>query len=232
MAERLYTDYPEVYDVIQAHWDYDRDLAFVRDALDRHGVDGRRLLELGCGTGEHTRRLVAAGFDVTAVDPYAGMLDVARSKCDADFRRAALPDLTVGGAYDAVVAIRGVVNHLAPDELAPALEAVESRLADGGVLVFDNSPLPPAGNQLALAVGTTDRGDVARLAQHVPTGDGRLDWRSLTFTPDGDWFANSRLLTPFDDDGIETALVDLGFDVETHGGYGPDDERTVFVAVA
>lgn len=232
MVERLYTDYPRVYDLIQAEWDYDRDIEFVRDALARHGVEGRYLLEIGCGTGEHTQRLVASGFDVTAVDPHDGMLDVARTKCDADFRQGAIPDLSVDGEYDAVLAVRGVVNHLSPDELAPAIETLASRLADGGLLVFDNSPLPTGGNCPGLAVGTTDRGDFARIAQHVPTDDGRLDWRSITFTPDGEWFVNSRQMTPFDDETIQSVLDRAGFDVETHAGYGPEDDRTVFVAVA
>ncbi|MFB6354848.1 MAG: class I SAM-dependent methyltransferase [Halobacteriales archaeon] len=232
MPERLYTEHPEVYDAIQADWDYDRDVAFVRDALTRHDVDGRRLLDIGCGTGEHTRRFLDAGFDVTAVDPYEGMRSAARSKGDADVRRGALPDLPVDGPYDAAVAIRGVINHLAPGELSPAIEAVRARLVDGGVLVFDNAPLPAEGNHPALAVGSTDRGDLARIAQHVPTGDGRLDWRSITFTPSGEWIANSRLMTPFGDGTVRAALREAGFDVATHDGYGPDDDRTVFVAAA
>jgi len=232
MPERLYTEHPELYDAIQSDWDYDRDVAFVAEALMRHGVSGDRLLEVGCGTGEHTRRFVTRGFDVTAVDPYEGMLSVARGKCDADFRRTALPDLAVEGEYDAVVAIRGVVNHLPPGELGPALEALASCLADGGVLVFDNSPLPPEGNQPALDVGTTERGDYARIAQYVPTDEGRLEWREVVFGPDGEWFVNTRAMTPFEDGTLAAGLAELGLDVETHDGYGPGDDRTVFVAVA
>lgn len=232
MPERLYTEHPELYDAIQSDWDYDRDVAFVVEALDRHGVVGDRLLEVGCGTGEHTRRFVARGFDVTAVDPYEGMLSVARAKCDADFRRAALPDLAGEDASDAVVAIRGVVNHLPPEDLAPALEALAGHLAEGGVLVFDNSPLPPAGNHPALDVGTTERGDYARIAQHVPTDEGRLEWHEVVFAPDGELFVSTRGMTPFEDGTLAAALAELGLDVETHDGYGPGDDRTVFVAVA
>jgi SAM-dependent methyltransferase len=232
MPERLYTDHPELYDAIQSDWDYDRDVAFVAEALERVGKEGDRLLEVGCGTGEHTRRFVARGFDVTAVDPYEGMLSVARKKCDADFRRTALPDLALEGEYDAVVAMRGVVNHLPPEELGPALEALAGCLADGGVLVFDNSPLPPAGNHPALDVGTTERGDYARIAQHVPTDEGRLEWREVVFAPDGEWFVNSREMTPFEDGTLAAALAERGLDAEAHEGYGPGDDRTVFVAVA
>lgn len=232
MTERLYTEHPAIYDAIQAGWDYDRDVAFVEAAHERAGVGGDRLLELGCGTGEHTRRLVDAGFDVTAVDKYEGMLEVARSKCPADFRRATLPEIPVEGPFDAAVAIRGVVNHLTPDELAPTVEAVASRLVDGGPFVFDNSPLPAEGNPPGIDVGPAEGGDYARIAQQVPTGDGRLDWQSVTFTPDGEFFVNSRPMTPFEDGRVRDVLVESGYSVEAHDGFGHDDERTVFVARA
>lgn len=230
MTERLYTDHPDLYDAIQSDWDYDRDVSFVVDALERRERRGDRLLEVGCGTGEHTRRFDAAGFDVVAVDKYDGMLSIAREKCDADFRREALPELTVDGRFDLIIALRGVINHLPPDELAPSLRALAERLADGGILVFDNSPLPADGNRPGLDVGSTDRGDYARIAQMQARDDGRLDWNEVVFAPDGTVFTNSRRMTPFDDETIQAALRDLNCSVVAHDGFGPDDERTVFVA--
>jgi len=227
MTERLYTEYPAVYDLIQSEWDYDRDVRFVADAVG--GLSGCRLLELGCGTGEHTRRFVEAGADVTAVDAHEGMLSVAREKCDADFRRAALPAAPDAGPFDAAVAIRGVLNHLPPADLEPSLRAVRERLVDGGRFVFDSSPLPPDGTAPGLDVGA-DR-EYVRVAQHVPDGD-RLDWRSVTFLADGEVFTTSRKMTPFTDETVAAALNTAGFDVETRAGYGPGDDRTVFVATA
>ena len=230
MAERLYEEHPELYDAIQSEWDYDRDVAFVEAHLERAGLAGTNVLEIGCGTGEHTRRLITAGFDVTAVDRSSGMLDVARGKCDADFRHTALPDLDVDDSYDAVVMIRGVVNHLPPEALPAAVEAIESRLVDDGILVFDNSPLPPNGNHPAIDVGTMDGDAYARIAQHVLMADGRLDWRSVTFTPEGSFFVDRCAMTPFTDEEIVAELERSGFSVELYDGFGAGDERTVFVA--
>jgi SAM-dependent methyltransferase len=230
MAEHLYTDHPALYDAIQSEWDYDRDVDFVRSQIDRRGVTGRDLLEVGCGTGEHTCRFERAGFDVTAVDPFEGMLDRARSKCGADFRRDSLPDLDVDGPYEVVVAIRGVINHLQPEELGPAIEALTGVVEADGVIVFDNSNLPPEGNDPGLDVGSTDEGRYVRVAHHEPTGDGTLEWRSVTFTEDGDPVVNTREMTPFADAVIRELLAAAGVTVETHDGFGPEDTRTVFVA--
>lgn len=232
MPERVYTEYPALYDAIQSEWDYDRDVAFVLEALSRYGNADNAVLEVGCGTGEHTRRLVDEGFSVTAIDKFEGMLDLAHVKCEADFRQMALPNLSVDDDSALIVGIRGVINHLSRDDFTAALEALSTRLADGGVLIFDNSPLPPDGNQPALDVGTMDRGDYARIAQHVKTEDDRLDWREIVFTPDGEFFVNSRKMTPFDDETIATELSRQGLSVETFDGYGPEDHRTVFVATA
>lgn len=237
MVEQLYSEYPELYDAIQSGWEYDRDISFVHERLGAHDQAGERLLEIGCGTGEHTRRFAEDGFDVTAVDPNEGMLSLAREKLaavegDVDLRHGSLPELDIDERFDVVVAIRGVINHLPPEQLAPALEAFDDHLADGGVLIFDNSPLPPEGNHPALDIGSTDDGQYARIVQMNPTDDERLSWDSVVFTPGGEFFVDSYELTPFDDLTIAAALSELGLSVEPTDGYGPDDHRTVFVAVA
>jgi SAM-dependent methyltransferase len=234
MPERLYTEYPDLYDAIQSEWDYDRDVAFVEAARERHDVDGDRILEIGCGTGEHTKRFADAGDDVTAIDPFEGMLSLAREKCegkgDVDFHETGLPDPALEGEFDVIVAIRGVVNHLPPEDLAPALESLADFLAEGGVLVFDNSPLPPEGNHPAIDMGEFAEGTYARIVQMNPTGDGRLRWDAVVFLSDGEFFIDSRMMTPFEDLTIAEELSQQGFRFETHEGFGPDDGRTVFVA--
>ncbi|PSQ12443.1 class I SAM-dependent methyltransferase, partial [Halobacteriales archaeon QS_7_69_60] len=210
--ERLYTEHPELYDAIQSEWDYDRDVEFVLERAADHGLEPRRLLEVGCGTGEHTRRFLTEGLAVTAVDRYRGTLEAARGKCDAGFLQGALPDLPVDGRFDLVVALRGVVNHLPPAVLDDALGALAARVADGGLMVLDNSPLPPDGNEPALDVGRTDGGRYVRVARMRPREDGRLAWDSVVFA-DGDAVVNSRPMTPFDDATVAKALRRRGLDV-------------------
>jgi ubiquinone/menaquinone biosynthesis C-methylase UbiE len=107
MTERLYTEHPRLYEAIQSHWPYDRDVDVVGAAAERAGLGPDRLLELGCGTGEHTRRFVDRGFEVTAGDKHEGMLEVAPSKYEADFPQQPLPQLAQEDEFTLAVAIRG-----------------------------------------------------------------------------------------------------------------------------
>lgn len=71
---------------------------------------GARVLELGCADGMITEALVVAGFDVTAMDFSAAMIEEARQRLrrsglDADFRVADVNDLEPGEHYDAVLGL-------------------------------------------------------------------------------------------------------------------------------
>ena len=102
-----------------------------------------RILLVGVGTGEEILRLAPdhPGWRITAVDPAAAMVDVARAKVDT----AALNDrveLRVGGVddvpaterFDAATLI--LVQHFLPDDGAKLamVRAIADRLEPGGLL--------------------------------------------------------------------------------------------------
>src|SRR5688572_31039681 len=73
-------------------------------ALDMLGdVRGRSVLELGCGSGALTRRLVRRGAVVTSVDGSSAMLATAMTRApEATFVRARLEALPALGVFDLV----------------------------------------------------------------------------------------------------------------------------------
>jgi 2-polyprenyl-6-hydroxyphenyl methylase/3-demethylubiquinone-9 3-methyltransferase len=94
-------------------------------------IDGRRILDLGCGKGRFARRLVEEGAEVVGIDVSAAML---RDSIGIRTARATARRLPFAAAtFDAVVAIE-VFEHL--PEIASALGEARRLLRPGGTLVI------------------------------------------------------------------------------------------------
>lgn len=236
MAERLYTAHPDVYDAMYREIkEYDTEAQFIIDQFQtKNQTDSTRAVILGCGTGEHAKRLVAEGFTVLGIDKNEAMVERARQKSDATFQVGTLPDVDVDESFDLVLVPFTVINHLGSDDLSPTLQTLNDLLTEGGVLILDNGRFPTPDNDSSapgLQVWPTEAGDIARLTQLQPRDETRIRWNSIVFVQaHGEFFIDTHDLTVFDDDEIESRLHDLGFEVDTYEGYGTGEPQTVFVA--
>src|SRR5712691_3382513 len=106
----------------------------------------RTVLDIGCGTGAFALRLADAGLEVTAVDPSAASLEIARAKPGAERVRwvhgvcGDVPLLQAGGPWRADLATMtaNVAQEIVTDEDWDAtLRAAFDRLRPGGYLVFE-----------------------------------------------------------------------------------------------
>jgi SAM-dependent methyltransferase len=93
----------------------------------------RRVLEVGCGPGQHARALAEAGFEVVAVDRSPAMLESATEEPVPDGLRFVLGDMTavdrlVEGRFGAALCLGNSLPHLAEEgeleRFAAALAAV------------------------------------------------------------------------------------------------------------
>ncbi|WP_206489064.1 bifunctional 2-polyprenyl-6-hydroxyphenol methylase/3-demethylubiquinol 3-O-methyltransferase UbiG [Rhodococcus sp. KRD162] len=102
--------------------------------------NARRVLDIGCGTGSLALRLAAQGLAVTALDPAAGSLDVARRKPGAEQVRwiqgyaVDLPALDV----DLVTMTGNVAQAIVDDDdWSLTLARIHDALRPDGWLVFE-----------------------------------------------------------------------------------------------
>ncbi len=158
---------------------------------------GRRLLEVGCGTGRHTVKLAVQGNRITGLDLSPGMLKVAREKL-ADFPDVVLIEgnflaepAPCPGPFDAMVAAL-VLEHLR--DLPAFFGAARRLLASGAELhVSEIHPARTAAGILA----------------HFKTADGRqFDLDSV----------------PHPEGSIEAAAAAAGFQLRAVGDAFGDTE--------
>jgi SAM-dependent methyltransferase len=140
-AETAYEAIAPVYDDFTAHHDYQLWLGELLKVAAAHGLgDGRRLLDVGCGTGKSFIPMLERGWTVTACDISPSMVDLARAKVGdaAELAVADMRELPRFGEFDLVWALDDAVNYLLdPVELERALAGMGANLAPGGLLIFD-----------------------------------------------------------------------------------------------
>jgi SAM-dependent methyltransferase len=91
----------------------EREWPFLRRVL---GTGGR-ILDLGCGTGEHSRFLAAQGFEVLAIDSSPTMIEKATDSPVPDNLRFLLGDITevadlAEGLFDGAICLGNTLPHV------------------------------------------------------------------------------------------------------------------------
>ncbi len=111
---------------------------------------GRRVLDVGCGTGGVALACAARGADVIGVDRDPGMLEVARTKTTPglsgklewiELGAAEIGDRIPEASLDAAVACLSF-SELSRDEQAYVLAVLRTRLRPGGDLVLADEVVP------------------------------------------------------------------------------------------
>lgn len=134
----------ELYDVF-VDWPgrLSREMPGIRRHLD--AVGAKRVLDVGCGTGQHVRALREAGYDAHGCDASADMLDRSRALVDdmaAHFWRWRLGEtapkpLRAAAPFDAIICMGNVWPQVTgATAVREAAASLRSLLRRGGVLVI------------------------------------------------------------------------------------------------
>ncbi|MFL5864845.1 MAG: class I SAM-dependent methyltransferase [Solirubrobacteraceae bacterium] len=123
--------------------EYDRHRPAYPDDLIDHACDvaglepGAQVLEIGCGTGQLTRSLVARCLRVTAVEPGDHLIARARDQLrdlgDVEFVNARLEDVTLPSARYEAVFCASAIHWVDPDV---SWRTAADTLVDGGTLAL------------------------------------------------------------------------------------------------
>lgn len=232
MTDGLYSK-AKYYDLIYQNKDYDGEASFVVERFEEKSDADKKALVLGCGTGEHSRRLDEQGFDVVGMDASHEMLEKAREKSDARFKQTSLPEIRTDQKFGLVLIPFGVINYLELGQLETALENIKN-LMDEGVLIFDNGDYDVEGDEsdTMLEVFSGEE-DVGRVGKTRRVEGKKMLFEAMIMTEQGS-FADTHELWAHTNSEIQELLENKGYRYERYNdGYGTDsgkDHGTVFVA--
>ena len=135
----LYTDLSRYYDLMCAGIDYAEQSDCVRRLHRLFGNDGKRYLDIACGTGQHVNHFVDFGSRASGLDIHQPMLDLARQRCpQAHFFAADMARFTVAEPCDLITCFLYSIHYnQGIDALRECIAAVHRALNPGGMFCFN-----------------------------------------------------------------------------------------------
>ena len=136
----IYTGFAKVYSEVMRDIPYAKWEKYILKTLKEFKIRDGLVLDLGCGTGEMTRRLKNKGYDMIGVDFSAEMLQAAQSE-DSENILYLLQDMRefeLYGTVRAIVSICDCMNYMTDEEdFTQVLRLANNYLDPGGIFLFD-----------------------------------------------------------------------------------------------
>lgn len=145
--------YSEYYSLMYADKDYKKECEYVNGLIKSINPHAKRILDLGCGTGNYTRLLNFSGYDVKGIDLSIEMLEIAKQKntdeCQIQYHHADIRNFKLMDDFDVVTALFHVMSYLQnKDDIIATLSNIKAHLKPNGLFVFDFWYAPAVLNDL------------------------------------------------------------------------------------
>ena len=136
-----YTGFAAVYDRYMDNIPYDDWAQNIKKLFEKYDMPMEIVCDLGCGTGQMTRRLKEMGYDMIGIDVSYDMLMEAMSQEDSDGILYLCQDMRqfeLYGTVGAVVSLCDSINYLRNyEELLTVCKLANNYLDPKGLFIFD-----------------------------------------------------------------------------------------------
>ncbi|MBN1157517.1 class I SAM-dependent methyltransferase [Candidatus Woesearchaeota archaeon] len=136
---KLYSHLAQVYhEMYQSIFDYKKDFQFYNRLLKKYKC--KKILEIGCGSGNLTPLFLKAGYDYVGLDLFKEMIKIAKKvEPKVKFIQGDMRKLNLKENFDAVLITGRSFTYLTTNEdVMNTLKSVHKTLKKNGVLIFDN----------------------------------------------------------------------------------------------
>lgn len=136
---KLYNELADYYFAIESHHrNINDDIEFIVSAS-KNAV-GTKLIDLGCGSGEHCYELSKRGFQCTGIDISERMIQIAHERFSTagTFLHLDILKLTFKKEFDVAISLFGTLNYFTKnDEMLTAFANTKASLKKGGIAIFE-----------------------------------------------------------------------------------------------
>lgn len=137
----LYSALSKFYDLLMYDFNYK---GIINKLGEKYSFNGKKGMDLCCGTGNATLMLSGMGADVTAMDNSIEMLNIAYQKASQIGARVKLiagdiNDFEYGQQFDFICSVCDGLNYLEPTNFSKFLQKSYVALKSTGLLFFDVS---------------------------------------------------------------------------------------------
>lgn len=138
-----YQHFALLYDELMMDAPYEDWLQFITKNIAKYGNGGKRLLDLGCGTGTLSIPLAVQGYNVTGIDLSEEMLAIAHAKSmeasvQIAFFQQDMKELGGFDPFDVIGVFCDSLNYLRSEQdVKLTFRKIYDQLRPGGLLLFD-----------------------------------------------------------------------------------------------
>lgn len=137
----VFKDYSNYYDLLYSDKDYQAEVDYIDQLIQKNNPGAKTILNLGCGTGKHDFLLAEKGYTITAIDLSSTMIDLAKAKNqngNITFSVNDVRDFQSDEQFDAVVSLFHVMSYQTENkDLTKTFLTAKKHLNPDGVFIFD-----------------------------------------------------------------------------------------------
>jgi SAM-dependent methyltransferase len=150
--EKPFSQYALYYNAIYSDKNYEEECDFLEFVFRKYSRDTpKKILDAGCGTGNHLIPMAKRGYTLTGIDLSKEMLSIAKERrrrlasarnneLKIELKRADIRNFDLGGGetFDACICMFAVLGYVTKTaEVLSAFSSVRKHLRKGGLFIFD-----------------------------------------------------------------------------------------------
>ena len=126
------------YDLFYKDKDYEAEAKNVHQKLIENKATGKRLLELGCGTGKHAKIFSKFGYKILGIEKSLSMINSAQEVENFECIQGDITKIRLEEKFDSVISLFHVMSYQTTNEdIVSVFKTAYNNLKEGGLFIFD-----------------------------------------------------------------------------------------------